>query len=219
MNLKYGMNLPVIHTGCSAGQTLYINAQGRALPCYILPPVSEIAVDMRNYMKYWDVLNESAQHAVIIFEPFVDFAMSHDHRNFTGCESCPDLSVCRRCPLISISDPEALKRCQMARDRIVLLRPEYDHDDILKIKPTVKHKLSNNTLTINIKDGSYKCEKTYELESFAKSIWNEVVKNRSMRQINEALNDNYSELSAEERRDALRECIDYFLKEGIITIN
>ncbi|OGC43548.1 hypothetical protein A2Y85_07610 [candidate division WOR-3 bacterium RBG_13_43_14] len=219
LNLKHNMNLPVIHTGCSAGQTLYINAQGYALPCYMLPPVSDIVVDISKYVKYWDVLNESVQYAASIFEPFINFTVNHNHKNINGCESCPDVPVCKRCPLISMSDPDAVKRCQQTRDRIALTKPKLDPDSVLKIKPIVRHELFKNKLIINIKDGSYTSEKTFELNPFSKRIWNEMSKARSVRQISDTINKRFSKLSPEERESSLLECIDYFLKEGVISIN
>ncbi|MGB9722118.1 MAG: radical SAM protein [bacterium] len=218
LNAKYNVELPVIHPGCSAGKTLYITPDGKALPCYMLPPISDIVLDLKKYLNYWDILFEPQEKAIEKFEPFITFTREYSQKDNRNCRYCPDLEVCRRCPLIAISDLEAIYRCQLARNLLSALRPNLNRNTAIEIKNYISWELNGNILRITIHKNGYINEKKLELDSLIKDVWLEIRGRSSILDVELRLKKRWKTMKESEIRNLLHEFIDYFWKEGIIAL-
>jgi len=218
LNLKYNLDLPVIQTGCSAGKTIYIDPYGKALPCYMLPPVANNMPEIRQYLRYWQILVDPISKAAQYFEPFISFANSYSQKNNENCRQCPDVDVCRRCPLIALSDPDAIYRCQIAQRQI----SSFSIDNSNKIIPAKKNyitwSIDGNILLLSLKKGDFTSEKKFEITPFIKSVWTEIDGVHPLEKIESRLQAKWPNLSTEKINKNLLYTIDYFWKEGIISI-
>lgn len=218
LSVKYGILLPIIYTGCSAGRTLYIDPTGRALPCYMLPPIAEEIVGLKKYLNYWNILYEPYEKAHQSFKPFIEFAESYSQKNNKDCEECLDIEVCRRCPLVALSDPDAIYRCQLARKKLDALTIKIDSKTKLVIKEYVRWELNADILSITIKKDNYLNNKKIELSPFAKDMWIATTKGISVENILIELRQKWKSISTAELQKKLNEFIDYFWKECIIGV-
>ncbi len=219
LNAKYNLQLPVIHTGCSAGKTIYINPSGAALPCYMLPSIAEEVPYLNRFLVHWYVLDESLEEAHQKFKPFIDFAGNYSQKENKSCITCPDIDVCKRCPLIAISDQEAIARCQLAWEHLNSLTIEQKPDDVWLIRNCVNWAIRDNILSISIDIGGYSCEKKFELNQLARSIWFEITKGVSINDLKTNIEKQWGNLDEIELHNCINEFLDYFWKEGIIARN
>ncbi len=216
LNAKYNLMLPVIHTGCSAGKTIYINHAGVALPCYMLPAIAREIPYLNKYLNYWYVLNESFEEAVKKFEPFIDFTRTYSQKENRNCITCPDIEVCKRCPLIAISDQDAIVRCHLAGRYLDSLSIKIKPNDVWRIRDCVNWNITDNILSISVSSSGYSCDKKLELEPLAKDIWFEIAKGVSLYNLNKNIKKRWNNMAEIERHKNINEFLDYFWKEGII---
>lgn len=218
LNTKYKLNLPVIQTGCSAGRTIYINPEGEALPCYMIPPIADEMPELKRYLRYWKILSESISRASELFEPFISFTNTYSQKNNTGCVDCSDVEVCKRCPLIAISDPDAILRCQIAKSKLNAIKIDLTPEVKPIVKSYVSWRIEKNTLLLSVHNGDYRSEKEFELNSFAKSIWFYINNQISIGKIEDRLKKEWPGLSVGKIHQNLFDFISYFHKEGVIEI-
>lgn len=218
LNLKYRLDLPVIQTGCSAGKMLYIDACGNALPCYMIPQVANINPKIKNYMVYWRIMEEDICVAQEKFKSFIEFATSFSPKYNKGCAECPDIDVCKRCPLISLTDNDAINRCQLAQRQIDSLSIDTNKMVIPKIKECVSWSINDKILSILIKRDGYVNEKKFEIDCFVQSILEKLDGKSSLGELTKYLFSKNVTLSIQEVEKNLINTIEYFWKEGIIEI-
>jgi MoaA/NifB/PqqE/SkfB family radical SAM enzyme len=218
LNLKHRMKIPVIQTGCSAGKTIYINSQGDALPCYMLPSLAEEIEQLKQYLSYWNILNETIDAGYNHFESFLTFANSFTQKDTPNCQGCLDIDVCKRCPLISISDSDAVYRCQLARKKMDELKINITPFSVPQIDNDVKWQIDNDILNISIKRGNYNSEKKYELTPIVKKLWCSIDGKSSIKSLEKNIANEFSELKSDTIHVYMCELIDYFYKEGIVII-
>lgn len=216
LNLKYGLNLPVIQDGCSAGKTLYIDARGEAYPCYMIPPMAAAKPEFKKYLHSWKVLTDPISHAEVDFQSFITFANMHSQHNNASCRHCPDIEICRRCPLVSLFDSETLKRCELARNQLKSMRIDLKPWAIPKVKESIRWRMKRNSIHIYTIKGNYNSNKEFILNPMAQEIWFEINRGSNMWQIERMLAQKFGHVSQEMRITCLRVCIDCLWKEGII---
>ncbi|MGQ9702924.1 MAG: radical SAM protein [bacterium] len=218
LNLKYKLDLPVIQTDCPAGKTLYIDAHGNALPCHMIPPVANINPEIKKYMVYWSVMNEDIYVAQMKFKPFIEFTSRFSQRYIKECNHCPDIDVCKRCPLISLSDQDTINRCQLAQKQIDSLSIETNKMIIPQIKDFVFWRIDDNILSISIKKNGYISEKKFEIDCYVQSLWKRIDGKSSISELTKYLSSKNPKLSATDAEMKVINTIEYFWKEGIIEI-
>lgn len=218
LNIKYKLELPVIHTGCSAGKTIYIDPYGNALPCYMLPPVADSITELKKYLHYWRILDEPFSKIHEHFNLFITFASNHSQKNNRGCRNCPDIDVCRRCPLIAISDSEAIHRCQIAQKQIGSLSIPNNKSIIPAIKDCVTWKIADTILSVYLKQGDFVAEKRFEITPFVKSVLNAINGFSSLDKIEKSVKTECLDWSPRKIAKEIHRTIEYFWKEGIIYI-
>ena len=219
LNAKYDLDLPVILTGCSAGKTMYIDHNGNALPCYMLPAMSSKIPRLKRYLNYWQILSEPEYTAVESFKPFISFTQSYSQDGYKGCQVCPDLEVCKPCPLIAISEPETIHRCQQAGKKLSSVTPQIDDTVVPQVKSYIKWIIEDSVLRIDITRGDYFCKKEFELNNTAKSIWLLIDGRKSYNEIMELLQKEYPRFSERELHSDLKALLRYFYIEGVVTFN
>lgn len=219
LNVKYDIELPIIYTGCSAGRTLYINPAGKALPCYMLPPIAEEISELRKYLKFWDILVEPPEIAISTFRPFIQFTAEYSQKNNSNCKDCGDLEVCKRCPLIAVFDTDAIYRCQIAGRRLNEIAMDINENTTPSIKKHIKWIFNDNILSITINKNGYLCNKKLELAPLAKEIWTEISKQNSLLKIESNLRKKCAGMTKTDLRKNIIEFLEYFWKEDIIQLS
>lgn len=218
LNIKHDLNLPIIHTHCSAGTTLYIDPHGRALPCYMLPSmVNEISM-LKKYLCYWDIINEPANRALGSFQPFISYARSVSKNDYDGCLDCPDVDICKGCPLIILSEPDAIQRCQLAQEKISAITPKFTSTSIPTINRTISWEFNNDILHLFLRKDDYSSDKEYQLDHLPISIWLKIDGLNSIKSIEKTMRKEFPKVSTEKIRETIDDFIDYFWKEGVIKI-
>ena len=218
LNAKYDLDLPVIHTKCSAGTTLYIDPHGRALPCYMLPSmVNEIDV-LKKYLCYWDIINEPVENAFNSFKPFVSYARSISKKGIEGCLNCPDIDVCKGCPLIVLSEPDSIQRCQLALKKISDITPKLTDKSIPMINKELSWDVDNDILHLFMCNHDYSSDRKYQLDDVARSIWLSIDGQASIKNIKKTIRKEFSVLSNEKLGESLNDFINYFWKEGVLKV-
>ncbi len=217
LNAKYKLDLPVVYTGCSAGKTIYVDPAGKALPCYMLPAMASARPELEGYLTYWQVLDESYEKGAESFKPFISFARAYSQKANRDCIDCPDADVCKRCPLIALSDQDAIMRCHMARVRLDSMKADFKDDALISVKKHIQWKLDNGSLYLHIKKGDYLNTKTLELNPIAQAIWHEINGINTVGNIKRILKEKLSVEYHEDIHQYLSDVIDYIWKEGIIT--
>jgi MoaA/NifB/PqqE/SkfB family radical SAM enzyme len=218
LNARYDLDLPVIHTGCNAGSTLYIDPRGKALPCYMLPAMENVIPKMKQYIDYWDAIGEPCDQMLKHFWPFIEFTRSYSQGNVIECQDCPDISVCRRCPLIALSDPDAIYRCQLARKKLSSIRLSITDKTIPRVKPYITWKIEKNRLLLNVTNGDYLAQRTFELNDHAIRIWRSITGQHSVEYIENYLQSTMKDLSHPVITKYLTDFIEYFWKDGVLDI-
>ena len=218
LNAKYNLELPVIHTTCSAGSTLYIDPHGKALPCYMLPSMANQISELKKYLCYWDILTEPADRAFDSFKPFISYAHAISKSNNSGCADCPDLGICKGCPLIALSDPDVIYRCQLAQKKLSAMILDLKQTTIPMIKETISWKLNGNILQLSLNDGDYSSNKEFELDPFARSIWLKINTRDPIGKIEKSLENEWPDLPIEKTHKNLVDFVEYFWKEGLLSL-
>lgn len=216
LNLKHKLDLPTIQNGCSAGKTLYIDPMGEAYPCYMLPPMATAMPKLKRYLRPWRVLNEPFSNATHIFRRFISFARTHTQENSPYCANCPDIKTCRRCPLITLFNPEVTKRCQIAMTQLMSMKVDLKDVMIPAVKRNVMCKIANNYLLVSCSKGNYSVEKKFEITEVVRYIWILIDGTRSIKDIKSALIKKFSYISLADIDLQLSKFVDYFWKEGLV---
>jgi radical SAM protein with 4Fe4S-binding SPASM domain len=216
LNVKYDIELPVIHTLCSAGTTLYIDPHGQALPCYMLPSMANEITTLNKYLCYWDILNEPVEHAFNSFEPFISYAHTISKNDYSGCTDCPDVEICKGCPLIVLSEPDAIHRCQLAQQKLAAISPDFSHDAVPAIKKAIAWELDNDILHLSLQSGDYSSDKVYQFDHLTRSIWLKIDSKRSIMEIERVMMNEFAMLPAKEIQGSVNNFVEYFWKEGIL---
>lgn len=215
LNLRYSLDLPVVQTGCSAGKTVYIDHQGHVLPCYMLPLVVREVSAFRKYVKHWNIINEPMTKAAMYFKPFIDYATNYTQRGNLGCHDCSDFQVCRRCPLIAISDKEAITRCQIAKSQLALLRMNIVPDLKMRLKRDMAWDIRKGKLVVTTSQQDYRNEKEYELDHLGFEIWKRLVNEFTLQEVVQEITKVYSSSNVV-NMDHLGEVVQYFWKENVL---
>lgn len=217
LNIKYSLQLPVIQTGCSAGKTIYINNCGDALPCYMLPPVSHVIPAFKKYVRYWKIIDEPISYATVLFKPFIEYATNYNQKNNIGCHNCTDFLVCKRCPLIAVSDNDAITRCQIAKSKIARQKLEMTSDMRICLKTNFKGEVRKNKLYITLSLNDYKCEKEYELDPLTIGVWKHMMNGLSLEEVLQKIRKMFKS-SDTINLDYVKEIVQFFWKENIIDL-
>ena len=218
LNAKYNLDLPVIHTTCSAGNTLYIDPHGKALPCYMLPSMANEMSVLEKYLHYWDILTEPADLAFGTFKPFISYAHSVSKMNNSGCADCPDVEICKGCPLIALSDPEVIYRCQLVQKKLALIKVDLKQSTVPAIKDDISWELKGNVLQLSLNNDDYSSNKEFELDPVAKSIWLKLHSQSTIGKINKSLENEWSNLPIKRVHKNLIDFVEYFWKEGLLKL-
>jgi radical SAM protein with 4Fe4S-binding SPASM domain len=218
LNAKYNLELPVIHTTCSAGNTLYIDPHGKALPCYMLPSMANEMSELGKYLCYWDILTEPANRAFDAFKPFISYAHAISKTSNSGCIDCPDVEICKGCPLIALSDPDATYRCQSAQKKLALIRLDFKQSVVPTIKDCVSWELKGDILQLSMSRGDYLSNREFELDPLAKSIWLKLHVRSPIGKIKKRLENDWSNLPIEKIHETLTDFVEYFWKEGLLNL-
>jgi MoaA/NifB/PqqE/SkfB family radical SAM enzyme len=218
MNIKYNLNLPIIQNGCSAGNSIYINPHGEALPCYMLPPIAEVIPTFSIYLKPWTILREPLTTAVKAFEPFIAFTRSHSLRNNEYCKNCPEATSCSPCPLFVSYDSESLKRCQIARDEYEDILARICDSTIVNVKRNVSWSIHGTQLKTYFQKGDYTSEKEFNISPVATSILSGIIKRKSIGDIKREINVNSFNTSPTKIDNMIADFIKYLIKEDIAEI-
>jgi hypothetical protein len=217
LNLKYSIRLPTFQGVCPAGSTIYINPQGKALPCYSLVLFEETNPEVSKYLRYWDVLSEPIEKAIEYFKPFLDFAHNPSPKN-PYCKSCPNSSYCRICPLIQAFDAQSIKeRCLPYLRKIDSLELPIVKESTPSFYDDVEWKLIGNNLFVTIKRKNFFQKKTFTLDAMTKDVINCINDKKQIKDICFALKDRYN-MKIEDSFNFVKEVIEYFYKEEILKI-
>lgn len=216
LNAKYDLELPVIHTVCTAGTTLYIDSHGRALPCYMLPSMADEIFMLKEYLCYWDILNEPIDHAFDTFQPFISYAHAMSKSDYIGCADCPDVEICKGCPLITLSEPESIQRCQLAYRKLSTIHLNFSKTTKPSIKNKVSWKLNDDILSLSLASGDYSSDKEFKLDHFGKTVWAKLNGQSSVRTIEKKLGKDLPGLPMKRIKENLHSFIEYFWKEGVL---
>lgn len=218
LNLKYDLDLPVIHTQCSAGTTLYIDPHGYALPCYMLPSMINEMRALKKYLCYWDIINEPAEKSLNAFKPFISYAHSISKTDYDDCLDCPDIDICKGCPLIILSEPDSIQRCQRALKKISDIIPEFTGRSIPAINKALSWELDNNILHLSIKKDDYSSNREYQMDDLPRLIWLNIDGHTSITNIKETIRKDFSMLSTKELGKSMNDFLIYFWKEGVLKL-
>jgi radical SAM protein with 4Fe4S-binding SPASM domain len=218
LNIKYDLDLPVIHTICSAGTTLYIDPHGQALPCYMLPSMANEITMLQEYLCYWDVLNEPVKKAFDSFKPFITYVHAMSKNDYPGCADCPDMEICKGCPLIVLSEPDAIERCQLAHKKLAAIKPDFSNTLVPIIRRTVSWELDGNVLHLSLRNGDYSSEKKYQLDHLTRSIWLKIDDRISIIDIEKRMRKEFSVLPVPKIKKSVDGFLEYFWKEGILQL-
>jgi len=216
LNLRYNMDLPVIQNGCTAGTAIYITPDGKAYPCYMLPPIAQAMPSLRRYLHAWSVLTEPSSHAVQRFGPFLDFIESHSQKYDPNCVNCEDKGICKPCPLLAEFDKESLRRCTHANGQIASLMPHL-HDSLIPIfRENVICHIEDNKAITYLKRKDYESKKIFELSPMAKYIIEVIGDNRSIHEIRKIMAKKYGQLSLRSIQEQLNIVLSHLWKDRIL---
>ncbi|BAL80230.1 radical SAM protein [Caldisericum exile] len=217
LNLKYSVRLPTFQGACPAGSTIYIDPQGKALPCYSLVFFKETNPEVGEYLRYWDVLSEPIEKAIEYFKPFLDFAHDPSPKN-PYCKSCSNSSYCRICPLIQAFEAQSInERCLPYLPKIDSLEIPIEKESIPSFYDDVEWKLVDNNLSVTIKRKNFFQKKTFTLDAMAKDVINWIDGKVQIKDICVRLKDRYN-IKIEDSLNFVKEVIEYFYKEEILKI-
>lgn len=216
LNLKYDMDLPVVQDACAAGKTIYITPDGKAYPCYMLPPIAEILINMKKYLRAWHILSEPISIAMQRFKPFLDFVSSHSQKTNLNCLSCDDRDICKPCPLLVEFDENSLRRCADANREIAKLTPHLHDSLIPRFRDGITCNIEHNTATTYMKRIEYENKKIFEIDKTARYMLETIGDSRSIRRIYELMAEKYGHLSAEQIKEQLSNFLIYLWKERIL---
>jgi len=180
--------------------------------------MAEVKPELEHYLAYWQVLDEPYERGVELFEPFISFTRNYSQKENRDCVNCPDADVCKRCPLIALTDQEALMRCRMARVRLDSMKANIDDSTIITVKRHIQWKFNDGVLYLHIKKDGYLNTKTLELDPIAQTIWLEINKINTVVDIKRTLKEKLPVENHKDIHQFLSDVIDYLWKEGIIVI-
>ena len=170
LNLKYDLDLPVVQNGCIAGTTVYITPDGKAYPCYMLPPIAQVMSSMKKYLQPWNIQEEPISYALRYFTPFLNFIGSNSQENNRICMSCEDKPICKPCPLLAKFDSESLKRCSTANKQIASLMPNLQDSMVPTFRENVQCDIKDNSAIFHLKRTDYASKKIYEVNALSRYL-------------------------------------------------
>jgi radical SAM protein with 4Fe4S-binding SPASM domain len=218
LNIKYNLDLPVIQNSCSAGKSLYINPNGRAFPCYMIPPIADAYPNFAKYRKSWDIKIQPISEAEKTFEPFITLAQTHSQIDSKYCRDCYDKSHCKPCPLISLYDKSAAARCRIAERQIRRIMGRLERSSVPAIKGNIKCTISNNVITSCFEKGDYTSEKKFQINPTAKLIIERVNGVRTIADIIEEIFPKAQYLTYTDVSNIVFDLVKYLSAEGIVKI-